>query len=333
MLPKPKFCPQCGAAVETEMRDGQPRDVCTACGTVVYQNPPPLAAAVVLNERREVLLVRCRHGADEQAWCLPMGFAQPNESLADAARRQLREQTGIEAQPIRLLDSDSCPNDEYGNLLIVTYEMRKIGGTEAPGTPDDAVAYYPLSRHPPLGLSPNERALQLCADTHLEEWAIRDSFERLQTEATKVMLSDVLIMLIKERAADIARLWLAEACENPTTARYKTVDQDKLLERATTALSQFGRWLSGHEADREVTDFYVQIGRERKRQGFYAHEILSVLMLLKKHVWTFARNHGVWERPIDVYRVLELNRRMAAFFDRAMYHATRGFELEDAPET
>jgi ADP-ribose pyrophosphatase YjhB (NUDIX family) len=331
MLPKPKFCPQCGAPVETQLREGEPRDICSACGTVVYQNPPPLAASVVLNERREVLLVRCKHGPDEEAWCLPMGFAAAGESLAEAARREVREQAGIETELIRLLDTDSTASEDYGNLLIVTYEMRKVGGTEAPGEKADAAAYYPLSRHPPLGFSSNEKALRLCADSHLEEWAIRDSFERLQTDGTKVMLSDVLITLIRDRAADVARLWLAEVCENPTTARYKTLDQEKLLEGATLALSQLGRWLSGREADREVTDFYVQLGHERRAQGFKAHEVLSVLMLLKKHIWTFARNHGIWERPIDVYRVLELNRRMAVFFDKAAYHATRGFEADDAP--
>ena len=60
--------------------------------------------------------------------------------------------------------------------------------------------------------------------------------------------------------------------------------------------------------------------------GFAVHEVLSSLTLLKKHVWSYAWNHGVWEKPIDVYRVLELNRRIAAFFDKAMYHTARGFE-------
>jgi hypothetical protein len=53
-------------------------------------------------------------------------------------------------------------------------------------------------------------------------------------------------------------------------------------------------------------------------------------MLLRKHIWLFARRHGVWERPIDVYRVLELNRRIVVFFDKAMYETTRGFEAADA---
>jgi hypothetical protein len=34
----------------------------------------------------------------------------------------------------------------------------------------------------------------------------------------------------------------------------------------------------------------------------------------------------MWHRPIDVYRVLELDRRITLFFDRAAYHAAKGWE-------
>ena len=328
MLPKPKFCSQCGAAVETRMIDGKPRDVCSACDAHVYQNPPPLAACVVLNERREVLLVKSKHDSEEATWSLPMGFAETGETIAEAAPRQLEEQTGLEARLIRLLRADSSKSPDHGDLLIVTFELEKVGGKETPGAKIETLAYFPHSRCPKLAFNAHEKALRTCADSHLEEWMIHDSFERLQTDGTKVMLSDALVGLIKDDSDEIARLWITEIREGPTTASYAKADQAKLLERASTALSQFGRWLSGHEADQEVAEFYFNIGRERRAQGFNNHEILSALMLLKKQIWIFARSRGVWKRPIDVYRVLELNRRIVVFFDKAMYHTTRGFEAE-----
>jgi ADP-ribose pyrophosphatase YjhB (NUDIX family) len=330
MLPKPKYCSQCGATAETQVRDGKPRDVCSVCDTIVYQNPPPLAAGVVLNERREVLLVKCKRLREGGAWCLPMDSPEPGESMVTAAQRALREKTGIETRFVRLLDTDSSENEEHRDVLIVTFEMRKVGGNEAPGPDAETAAYFPLSRHPELVLPCNEKALRICADSHQEEWMIRDSFERLRADESKVMLSDAMISFIKDHAEEVARVWLADVCENPSTTAYSKLDPDKLLEKAIVTLSRFSRWLGGTEADQEVTDHYVAIGRERKAQGFSAHEILSALMLLKKHLWIFARNHGVWERPIDVYRVLELNRRIAVFFDKAIYHAIRGFEAEEA---
>lgn len=326
MSSKPKFCSQCGAAVETRIVDGKPCAACSACDTLVYQNPPPVAAAIVLNERREVLLVKCHRYSKTAQWCLPMDFAAAGETIADAALRALRERAGVVARMIRLLDTDSSSNPEQGDLLVVTFEVEKVGGREASGEGVEELAYFPLSRHPALGVSSNEKALRICAESHLEEWMIRDSFERLQTDDTKVMLSDALVGLIREHSTELARLWLDEVRASPTTASYAKADPAELLELVTTALSQFSRWLSGHEADQEVADFYFNVGRQRRVQGFHNHEILSALTLLKKHIWAFAHRHAVCRRSIDVYRVLELNRRIVVFYDHAMYHATRGFE-------
>jgi ADP-ribose pyrophosphatase YjhB (NUDIX family) len=310
MLAKPRFCTQCGAAVHSQVRDGQPRDVCTACGTVVYQNPPALAAGVVLNERREVLMVKCRRGRKEAVWCLPMDYVETGEALAAAVQRALKRKTGIDAHAVRLLDAESSPGEDERDLLVVSLEMKKTAGTEQPGPDTDEVGYFPLSRHPELALPANERALRICAEAHQEEWMIRDSFEH---------------------ADEIARAWLAEVWESPTTASYRRLDQRELLEKAVTGLSQFSRWLSGTEADREVSDFYFAVGRERRKQGFDVHELFSILTLLKKHLWIFAHEHGLWERPIDAYRALELSRRFAEFFDKVIYHALRGFEAEKVP--
>ena len=55
------------------------------------------------------------------------------------------------------------------------------------------------------------------------------------------------------------------------------------------------------------------------------HELLSAIMLLKRQMWTHARSQGVWQRPMEMYRVMELQSRFAVFFDRGMYHSARGY--------
>lgn len=327
MPPTAKFCSQCGAALETRRIEDRAHAVCAVCEAPVF-HPPPMAAAVVLNDRREVLLVKGQGLSEAAQWCLPMDFATPGESIADAALRALKERAGVEARPIHLLDTDSGNSPDHGDLLIITFEVEKVGGRETPGEDVEKLAYFPLSSHPGLAFGPHEKALRICAESHLEEWMIRDSFEHLETDDAKVMLSDTLIALIRENSEELSRRWLAELRENPATASYANVDSHQLLERAATALSQFSRWLSGHEADDEVAAFYHAIGRERRAQGFHNHEVLSALALLKKHIWVFAHSRCAWKRPIDVYRVLELNRRIVVFFDKATYHATRGFEAE-----
>lgn len=325
---KPTHCSCCGQPLVTRDVHGRPRTVCGACQTVYYQNPLPVAAAVVLNARREALLVKRRRPPQQGMWCLPMGFAELDETIADAALRELKEEAGIEGRVRRLLDADSLPTDHYGDLLIVTFEIEKVGGQEQPGDDAEDVRYFPFGQHPPLAFSSNDKALQVCAAVHQEGWQMLDSFERLQREEGKALLSDDLVALVQDRAPDVARRWLADVQSNPTTQSYHGVRGEQLLQRASQAVSQFGRWLSGDEAAEEVKTFYRTLARERRSQGFRLHEVLSSLTLLKKHVWEAARAQIASERAIDMYRLLELNRRTAVFFDKAMYYTARGFEAE-----
>jgi len=321
----PRFCAQCGGSLVEGLVDERMRQVCPACGTVAYRNPLPVASALVVNERREALLVkRCRE-PQRGEWCLPIGFAELGETIAEAALRELREEAGIEGRILRLLDVNSYESMFYGDLLIVTYEVEKTGGVEAAGTDAAAAAYFPLDALPPLAFPANARAVAALREAHREDWAIRDSFESLQTGEPAAMLSDALVALVRDQADAITGLWLADVRTNPTTASYRGLDPAELRRDGVRALTQFGRWLEGDRAEREIRGFYRAVGARRRAAGFDLAEVLSSLMLLRKHVWSLARARGVWQGPLEAYRVLELDRRLVLFFDRAMYHAARGF--------
>ena len=102
------------------------------------------------------------------------------------------------------------------------------------------------------------------------------------------------------------------------------LDPELLLAECTTGLRLLGRWLEGEDTEEEMRSFYRKLGARRRCQGIEVHEMLSAVMLLKKHIWTYARSQGVWERPVDTYRVMELQSRFAVYFDKAVYHLTRG---------
>ncbi|UCE60574.1 MAG: NUDIX domain-containing protein [Phycisphaerales bacterium] len=322
---KAKYCSQCGATIVVREVEDRQREVCSSCGKVFYRNPLPVAASVILNEDREVLLVKRKNEPKKGMWCLPIGFAEINETIADAAQRELKEETGVEGQVLRMLDVDSYESDFYGDLLIVTFEMKRTGGVEQAGDDAETISHFPLNWLPQLAFSSNEKALRVCSEAHAEEWAIQDSFSSLQADEGRELLSDALVALIQDNAQQLTKLWFDEVRCNPTTDSYSRINPDELFARGFTAISQFGRWLKGHEADQEVRAFYRTLGRERKTQGFAVHEVMSSLSLLRKHVWTYARSQGMWASPLDVYRALELDRRIALFFDKAVYHTALGF--------
>jgi ADP-ribose pyrophosphatase YjhB (NUDIX family) len=59
-------------------------------------------SGVILDERGRVLLLRHRFWK-EQRWGLPGGLARHGEGLAATLRRELREETGLEVRPSKLL--------------------------------------------------------------------------------------------------------------------------------------------------------------------------------------------------------------------------------------
>jgi 8-oxo-dGTP diphosphatase len=323
---KPKYCSQCGKRVATRRMEGRERVVCPACEHIFYENPLPVAAGVVLNERREVLLVKRKREPHRGMWCLPMGFAEMGETIEAAATRELQEETGVQGGVLRLLDVDSLASRYYGDLLVVTFEIRKRGGAEQPGDDAQDVRYFPITRHPPLAFRANDKALRAVLAAYQEEWEIQDSFVALHSTEDKGMLSDVLVELVEQHAEEVAKMWLADVRSNPTTRSYQRLDAAQLLPLATGAISHFGRWVKGDEGTVEVKVFYQALAGKRRAQGCPVHEVISALTLMRKHLWTFARSQGVWQRPVDVYRVLELNRRMVVFFDQAIYRVARAFE-------
>jgi ADP-ribose pyrophosphatase YjhB (NUDIX family) len=69
-------------------------------GVAGYVTPKVAVGAVVGNERHELLLVK---RADTGAWLYPTGWADVGYSASEVVVKEVREETGIEVEPIRLI--------------------------------------------------------------------------------------------------------------------------------------------------------------------------------------------------------------------------------------
>src|SRR3989442_7385903 len=63
------------------------------------------AGGLVVDERGRVLLIRARDLRNQPVWTLPKGTLDPGESSADAALREVREETGYRCEVVRELDA------------------------------------------------------------------------------------------------------------------------------------------------------------------------------------------------------------------------------------
>lgn len=104
---------------------------------------PRLGAIAVLIRGEDVLLVQRDKQPDAGLWGFPGGHVELGETALDAAARELREETGLVAEPIEYLTNvDVLRHDDEGRVAVhfllaaVLCELR--GSATRPRARDDA---------------------------------------------------------------------------------------------------------------------------------------------------------------------------------------------------
>ncbi|NWG20126.1 MAG: NUDIX hydrolase [Chloroflexi bacterium] len=157
-LQSARFCSRCGATLTTRTVGGRIRPACPGCGFVVYVDPKVASAALVVRDGR-VLLVRRRNEPGRGLWCLPCGYAEADEPPDDAARREAREETGLDVTVGRLLGAYHYTDDPRGAGILLVYLARDEGATPLAGDDAEAVGFFALDALPPLSHHTHVRAL------------------------------------------------------------------------------------------------------------------------------------------------------------------------------
>ena len=99
--------------------------------------PTPCVGVVCLRGD-EVLLIRRGRPPKQGEWSLPGGRIEPGERSTEAALRELREETGVEAEITGLLDVVDGLFPEAGrHYVLIDYAARWLSGEPAAG--DDAL--------------------------------------------------------------------------------------------------------------------------------------------------------------------------------------------------
>ncbi|MEM8668278.1 MAG: NUDIX domain-containing protein [Planctomycetota bacterium] len=116
MPPKPielcyQFCPRCGASVK---QSAAIPFRCTDCEFAQFFGPVAAVGALVMNDNGDLLLVRRARDPGAGKWGLPGGFVDREETIEDAMRREVKEETQLELRDTQYLMSHPNQYDYRG---------------------------------------------------------------------------------------------------------------------------------------------------------------------------------------------------------------------------
>ena len=153
--------------------------LCAACGRETWLSPKPVSVMVLPVEHAGgigVLLVRRDIEPCRGQLALPGGYVDFSESLEEAARRELREETGVDLPPdwpIRITHS----RQSHDALTIAFCTARPVPDSLVPSpfVPNEETQAIMLVNQP----------IPLCFITHVE--ALKMHFDRQQGLLAKIM--------------------------------------------------------------------------------------------------------------------------------------------------
>lgn len=138
-------CPRCAHPLRQKVVEGRERPTCPSCGLVVYLNPKIVASVIPVRDDR-VALVRRGMNPGRGLWVFPGGYVDAGESVEDAARREVWEETGLQVKLERLVGVYSRSGED---IVLVVYSGDAVGGDLSFGDEEVDAQWFSLDALPP----------------------------------------------------------------------------------------------------------------------------------------------------------------------------------------
>jgi len=118
---------------------------CPACGYTHYENPAPCVSVLILSQGRILLGLRGNTSIKPNKWCLPCGHIEKEESFIEAAKREVREETGLEISLCAIVNVTSNHFSQGVHSAVIVLTAEPAAGVLRAGDDIADVGWFPLN--------------------------------------------------------------------------------------------------------------------------------------------------------------------------------------------
>ncbi|MBS7628812.1 NUDIX hydrolase [Candidatus Bathyarchaeota archaeon] len=101
--------------------------------------PYSIGVGAIIESGGRILLVKINYG--HKGWMLPGGYVRPYETIGDAVKREVLEETGLQVEPTELVSVRSRVEGEKSDIYL-TFTVKINGGELKPDGKEVSEARY-----------------------------------------------------------------------------------------------------------------------------------------------------------------------------------------------
>ncbi len=139
-------------------------------------------------------------------------------------------------------------------------------------------------------------------------------------------LSQRLVDLVEGNSEKLTQRVIHDLKTHPGTKSYRKYDDAQLYQRTFRVYKNFGKWMSTETTVADIRRDYIVLGKQRRREGFAASEVVQALIIIRRHIWLLVESEGFLDSAFDLRLAIDLINHTVVFFDRAIYYTVVGFE-------
>lgn len=142
------------------------------------------------------------------------------------------------------------------------------------------------------------------------------------------MIYPLLSQLVKDNTRKLAETYFNEVKKTEYMKTYQARSDDEVISRGEKVFLNLHKWLESGANNDEIEKYFVNIGKERFKEGFPLIEVKYALYLTKKVFWSFI----IWKKEftgkLDTEGAIETMTVLNNYFDIGNFFIIRGYLSE-----